>query len=136
MITWSTRLAAEIRSAASSAAPNESTLKSAGSSAEMVSRIPASMASTIRKPLTSVNDSLTAATTGGRSAFSTPMNTAASTAPAKLLTWTPDSSPPAIHTASPPTSSAITIRSGENVGRDGFQPRSSAESPGRVELTA
>ena len=101
----------------------------------MVSRIPASMASTIRKPLTSVNDSLTAATTGGRIAFSTPMKIAASSAPAKLLTWTPDSSPPAIHTATPPTNSAIASRCGENAGRDGFQATSSAESPGRAELT-
>ena len=78
-------LAAAITSAASNAHPNESTLKSFGASCETSSRISASTISTKKNPMNNISGSRSAATSGGRTAFSTAIKAAASSAPRNVL---------------------------------------------------
>ena len=113
-------LAAAITSAASNAHPNESTLKSPGASCETSSRIRASTISTAKNPMININGSRSAATSGGNTAFSTPINAAASSAPRNVLTSTPGRITPDTTTATAPTSSASTTRSGRKRGRAAF----------------
>jgi hypothetical protein len=113
-------LAADITSAATNADPNVSTVKSAEVMAETSSRMPASTARTAKNPTISVNGRRNAATIGGRSAFSTPIKAAASSAPRKLLTWTPANSRPDTDTATAPASHDSANRSGRNRGGAGL----------------
>ena len=73
-----------------------------------------------------ISGSRSAATSGGNTAFSTAINAAASSAPRNVLTWTPGRISPDTPTATAPTNSASTRRSGRKRGRAAFHLTGSA----------
>ena len=79
-------LAADITSAASNAAPNESTLKSLAIDRGHEQQDRASTISTAKNPTINVYGRRIAATIGGRTALSTAIKAAASSAPRNVLT--------------------------------------------------
>src|ERR1043165_5321154 len=85
-------------SAASSASQKESTVSALGAMRAANSNMSASSTSTSSRPVIRVNGSRIAASTGGSTAFSTPMITATSSAPFHPSIDTPGTSAAAKHT--------------------------------------
>src|SRR3954471_19100949 len=113
--------AAQMMSEAASAAPNESTCTSPGTMSLASFSTNASSRRTRRNPRRSVNGSRSAATTGGRSALSTPMIAATTKAEPVRSSSTPDRTDAATATAAAVTIHARIRCSGRSRGVSGFQ---------------
>ena len=120
-ITSRTTIAAEITSAASNADPNESTLIVRELMWEASIRIRASSTSTVTKPSASVNGRRSAATTGGSTAFSAAIRTAAAAASENVPTVRPGRIAAAMNTETAATSQESSTCSSRNRGACGFQ---------------
>ena len=84
-------------------------------------RITASSASTAKKPMATVNGSLSAAISGGSTALRTPTMAATATAPPKPLSSAPGTTAAASISPSADPSQAMTRRTGCRRGRSGLQ---------------
>ena len=120
-MTSSTTPTAAATSAASNAQPKWSTLIASGLISEARMSISASSTRTARNPTSAMNGKRSAATIGGRIAFSTAISSAATTAPPKPSTETPGTIVAAISSAAALSSHDRRTRRGRYFGRSGCQ---------------
>src|SRR3954470_7848615 len=120
-ITCRTIEAAAMTSVASSASPNDATAIRSGSSSWTANSTSASATSTNRNPIASMYGSRRAAISGGRMALSTPIASAASSAPPGHSRLTPGTIAAPIHTDAAATAQVTTNRESRQRGVSGSQ---------------
>src|SRR3954451_18882929 len=113
--------AAAMTSVASSASANDATVIRSGSTSWTASSTSASATSTSRNPIASMYGNRSAAISGGKMALSTPIASAASTAPPGHSRLTPGVRAAPIHTDAPATAQVTMSRESRQRGVSGAQ---------------